>query len=63
MMFKAGDVVQLKSGGPLMTVTNVSREEDDKMFGQQQTAWVTWFDAHAQVCSSNFKSNLLEEVK
>ena len=36
-IFKIGDVVRLKSGGPLMTIT---AEEDEKGF-----VHATWFDA------------------
>jgi uncharacterized protein YodC (DUF2158 family) len=35
---KAGDVVQLKSGGPIMTITSVGDQ-----YGTL-TAWCTWFD-------------------
>lgn len=63
MMFKAGDVVQLKSGDPLMIVTCTTKREDDEMFGIHQTAWVTWFDTEHRVCSTNFTSNLLGKVE
>lgn len=36
--FKAGDVVQLKSGGPKMTVTQVGKHQ---IHGP--TVWCTWF--------------------
>ena len=35
---KAGDTVQLKSGGPIMTVQRI--EPHDK----EMTAWCQWFD-------------------
>jgi uncharacterized protein YodC (DUF2158 family) len=39
--FKPGDVVQLKSGGPKMTVTTV----DKAYLSNVLSAWVEWFDA------------------
>jgi uncharacterized protein YodC (DUF2158 family) len=36
--FQAGDVVQLKSGGPEMTVTEVGLDVFEK-----QTVWCVWF--------------------
>lgn len=38
--FKIGDTVRLKSGGPLMTVTNVGTNNSTG----QPTIWTTWFD-------------------
>jgi uncharacterized protein YodC (DUF2158 family) len=38
MEFKIGDTVQLKSGGPIMTVVNV-----DKNLSGSQTVQCTWF--------------------
>jgi uncharacterized protein YodC (DUF2158 family) len=37
---KAGSVVQLKSGGPLMTVNDVG---EDQFGGGVQKAWCDWF--------------------
>ena len=36
--FKIGDTVRLKSGGPLMTVTNVGNEEGKDL------VWCSWFE-------------------
>jgi uncharacterized protein YodC (DUF2158 family) len=41
MAFKIGDVVQLKGGGPVMTVTHIGRETDGS-----QNVTCTWFDRH-----------------
>lgn len=40
MEFKAGDVVQLKSGGPLMTVEQVG----EKSMTSEKAVWCTWFE-------------------
>jgi uncharacterized protein YodC (DUF2158 family) len=39
---KPGDVVQLKSGGPPMTVTSITSDE----YGT--SAWCMWFDGKKQ---------------
>jgi uncharacterized protein YodC (DUF2158 family) len=39
-MFKIGDVVQLKGGGPVMTVTGLRKT----LHGDDEVA-VTWFDS------------------
>lgn len=62
MMFKAGDVVQLKSGGPLMTVTGISDiRKDSELLCQR--VWVVWFDAHDKLCSDELKSTTLEKAE
>jgi uncharacterized protein YodC (DUF2158 family) len=48
-MFKAGDVVQLKSGGPLMTVSEVDGN----------SVHCRWFSANEEKASS-FPSELLK---
>jgi uncharacterized protein YodC (DUF2158 family) len=38
MNFKAGDVVMLKSGGPLMTIQTIEEKNGE------MTAWCQWFE-------------------
>jgi uncharacterized protein YodC (DUF2158 family) len=45
---KVGDVVQLKSGGPKMTVTSLGQD------GGVLSAWCSWFDAKHKECSGVF---------
>ncbi len=39
--FKAGDVVQLKSDGPVMTIEKIDREYDSPE--GELSAWCSWF--------------------
>jgi uncharacterized protein YodC (DUF2158 family) len=39
--FKAGDLVQLKSGGPKMVVEQVGED-----FGRRKRVWCNWFDGN-----------------
>jgi len=47
--FKAGNVVQLRSGGPLMTVTGVA---DDVI-------WTKWFEGY-RVMAGGFRKEILQ---
>lgn len=58
MMFEAGDVVQLKSGGPLMTVIVVDYPETER-----ETINVVWFNLQNQICYETVKAFSLEKVK
>lgn len=40
MEFKVGDLVRLKSGGPLMTVEQVGK----KAVTDEEAVWCTWFE-------------------
>lgn len=51
---KVGDVVQLKSGGPQMTV---SETNDSEMLE------CTWFDSSNELKTAFFKSDVVEEYK
>lgn len=50
--FKPGTVVQLKSGGPKLTVTAVKNEN----------VWCSWFSGH-EVKNHNFTAESLQEAK
>lgn len=52
--WKIGDVVQLKSGGPLMTVSKPTEMADG-----QPAVHVTWFDGNKRL-NDTFVSALLE---
>lgn len=47
MNFNPGDVVRLKSGGPLMSVERVGKES----LTGEDTVWCTWFESsgHEQI--------------
>lgn len=62
MMFKAGDVVQLKSGGPLMTVSGVQTVPAYNDQPESQRVWLRWFDVHNKLCSDELKSIVLEKI-
>jgi uncharacterized protein YodC (DUF2158 family) len=55
--FKPGDVVQLKSGGPKMTVTQVGNDG----FGHP-AVWVVWFGEKNKQEKSTFAPDTLEIV-
>lgn len=52
MNFKIGDVVNLKSGGPEMTVENIDN---------QGNVTCTWFDRNMERKTETFKSDMLEK--
>jgi uncharacterized protein YodC (DUF2158 family) len=54
--FQIGDVVQLKSGGPLMTVNEVGEN-----YGVP-TVFCAWFDSKENEKSSGFRPELLRKV-
>ena len=53
--FNVGDVVQLKSGGPLMTVNGTG---DDSMTGEFKV-YCTWFDQKGKQTQSTFVPDVL----
>jgi uncharacterized protein YodC (DUF2158 family) len=52
--FQLGDRVQLRSGGPLMTVGEVS---DDG------SIWCEWFDSKGELKANSFKPHSLAKVR
>ena len=55
---KAGDIVQLKHGGPIMTVTQV----DQVFMGPKgKSAWCTWNDAHGKILTGTFPLEALRK--
>ena len=61
MMFKVGDVVKIKSGGPLMTVDGVQTVPTYNDQPEYQRVWLRWFDIHDKLCSDELKSAVLEK--
>jgi uncharacterized protein YodC (DUF2158 family) len=57
MAFKVGDVVQLKTGGPLMTVIDPGRTVDGKVVVR-----CAWFDER-KPCSNVFPADTLKIVE
>lgn len=51
--FKVGDVVQLKSGGPRMTVSN-------NHILDNESVWTSWFSVDNEVKSSLFLKSILK---
>ena len=58
MAFKAGDIVQLKSGGPSMTVDQTGRDGYD-----QERIWVTWFDENHRLRQGTFAPEALKPAE
>lgn len=53
MSFAIGDLVQLKSGGPVMTVSSSPQNNG--------TLYCTWFtDDHSKPCYESFKPEILK---
>ncbi len=56
MAFQVGDTVRLKSGGPLMTITEMGRRASKPSIG------CTWFDG-AKKCEGDFPAEALEAAE
>jgi uncharacterized protein YodC (DUF2158 family) len=57
-IFKPGDVVQLKSGGPKMTVT----QAEDDVVGTP-TVWVAWFDQKGEPKEGAYPETAVQSVE
>jgi uncharacterized protein YodC (DUF2158 family) len=55
--FKAGDLAQLKSGGPQMTVTIVGENQ----YGRRKV-FCQWFDKN-KLCEAEFEPDTVEPAK
>lgn len=55
--FEAGDVVQLPSGGPLMTVT------DSRELTKRDYVFCVWFDKEDHLQHTDFPAEILQHVK
>ena len=56
-MFKTGDVVRLKSGGPVMTVDQVGKDMYDR-----ERVWAIWFLANNELKKATFAPEALEKA-
>ncbi len=59
--FKKGDVVQLKSGGPKMTVVNLGDYSGMGM-GPENGVACTWFDEKHKQISAVFDAETVDQV-
>jgi len=57
MVFKVGDVIQLKSGGALMTVSKLFKSAEGREMAQ-----CTWFDKKPRKHQAAFGIDSLEEA-
>ena len=55
---EVGDVVRLKSGGPNMTVVQISRTQ----FDTELSVWCEWFDEKNKAHKETFKLVAVEKV-
>ncbi|WP_262246984.1 YodC family protein [Parapedobacter soli] len=61
--FKKGDVVQLKSGGPKMTISAFLRDDDPFVDEQEKrvTVFATWFEG-SEMKTEKFHIDLIHSV-
>ena len=60
--FKIGDVVRMRSGGPLMTVCWVYQEEEqvlDVDIPNNKFVKTRWFDTDNNLCENRFNTDTL----
>jgi len=55
--FRSGDLVQLKSGGPMMTVEEVRQES------KGTRVWCTWFDHQHKRMTDDFTQDVLKKIE
>lgn len=58
--FKIGDIVELKSGGPIMTVTGFAVNEDETQIDETHPV-CAWFDVTLKNRSAIFPEDALDE--
>jgi len=61
-LFKIGDVVQLKSGGPLMTIRSILNKNDAFNLGNDDYA-CQWFDDKNTLITKPFIHAALKQIK
>lgn len=59
MKFEVGDIVQLKSGGPKMTVASIGPQSS---LGGKDYVWCKWFDSHDVDHEEGYDDKTLEKV-
>jgi uncharacterized protein YodC (DUF2158 family) len=62
--FKIGDTVKLKSGSPVMTITNtkVWKRVEKKLDWDETYAECTWFDIDNKSHTKEFPKDALEKI-
>lgn len=53
--FKVGDTIKLRSGGPLMTITDIGTNDDGS-----QKIWTAWFDKNDKEATGFYPAAAVE---